>query len=120
MVVPIFMGGILRVGIRKVGNVTLVDLEGRLCLGEEGPFTQAVTEQLAAGNRVFAFNLTEVPTIDSAGIGAMVRIHSMVARAGGKSRFFGPSKMVLSTLKMVRLNTLLDLCDDEVTALSGL
>jgi anti-anti-sigma factor len=105
--------------VRKAGEVTVLDLSGRLVLGQEAKLTTAVAELFAGGTRYLAVNLAAVPMMDSSGIGSIVRAHTSAVRAGGRCRFYAATKMVMQTLKMVRLDTLLELCDDETSALAG-
>lgn len=110
----------MHIRIRTKGNVSILDLNGPLKLGEaEQAFRQHVQELLSSGTKNLAVNLTGVPEMDSSGIGALVRTFSSVKQQGGKCRFFGAPKRVLQTLKMVRLDSVLDLVEDEATALEG-
>lgn len=105
---------------RKVGEVTILDIVGPLKMGDaEESFRERVREFLDGGDRKLAINLTSVPEMDSSGIGALVRTHSAAKQAGGRCRLFGAPKRVRQTLRMVRLDSVLDLVEDENTALSG-
>jgi anti-anti-sigma factor len=105
--------------VRKAGNAHVVDLQGSLTIREPvEEFTSVLNELLAAGVRNLAVNLAGVPRIDSSGIGAFVRAHTTVLKAGGKCRYFAASKQVMQTLHMVRLDTVLDLAEDEASALA--
>lgn len=115
----VLVGGHVDIQVRKAGDVTVLDLNGRLVLGEEAKLTATVNELFAAGERYLAVNLAGVPIMDSSGIGSVVRAHTSAVRAGGRCRFFAPTKMVMQTLRMVRLETLLELCEDESAALAG-
>ena len=110
----------MHIRIRTKGNISIVDLNGPLKLGEpEQIFRKQIEELLGAGTRNLAINLAGVPEMDSSGIGALVRTFSTVKQQGGKCRFFGAPKRVVQTLKMVRLDSVLDLVEDEATALEG-
>jgi anti-sigma B factor antagonist len=111
----------LKVGIRRAGRVTILDLDGSLRLGESEDSVREPLQQLIDGgcNRV-AFNLTNLTDLDSSGIGVLMRWFISLNRAGGKSTFFGANSRVRMLLKMVRLDTVLDLVADEATALSRL
>ena len=105
--------------IRKVGQATIIDLEGPMKLGEaEQSFREQVQQLMDAGTTHLAVNLAGVTELDSSGIGALVRAFTSMKRAGGKCAFFAPSKRVTQILKMVRLDTILDLVADEPTALA--
>jgi len=108
------------ISVRKAGDVTILDLEGPLKIGEaEQAFRKEVQALLESGVRSFAVNLTHVPMIDSSGIGAITRIHRTLSEHGGKMIFYGAPKMVRKTLKMVGLETYLGMFEDEASALAG-
>lgn len=110
----------MRIHIRTQGNVSILDLKGPLKLGEpEQTYRERVQELLEGGAKHFLVNLTGVPEMDSSGIGALVRGFSRIKQEGGKCRFFGANQRVLQTLKLVRLDTVLELSEDEATALEG-
>ena len=109
----------MNIGIRKAGQATILDLEGPLKLGEaEEAFRGQIQQLMDAGSTRVAVNLAGVTELDSSGIGALVRSFTMLKRAGGKCTFFAPSKRVMMLLKMVRLDSILDLSEDEATALA--
>jgi anti-sigma B factor antagonist len=102
-------------------KAVLIDVIGAIRLGEsEQALREKVQELLDAGQRNIAINLAQVSFVDSSGIGAMVRAFTSVTRAGGKLLFFSPTKMIRQTLKMVRLDTVLSMYDDEAAALAAL
>lgn len=105
--------------VRKAGSAHVVELQGAITIGEPvEEFMALSNELLSAGARNLAVNLSGVPRIDSSGIGAFVRAHTTFLKAGGKCRFFAASKLVMQTLRMVRLDTVLDLAEDEPSALA--
>ena len=110
----------MEISVRKAGSVTILDLKGPLKMGEaEQAFRDSVEELTDSGTRNLAVNLAGVPEMDSSGIGALVRAYTSIKKAGGKCRFFAPPKRVKQTLKIVRLDTVLELLDDEPAALAG-
>jgi anti-sigma B factor antagonist len=109
----------VNIGIRKAGHATILDLDGALKLGDsEEAFRNKIQELVDGGSTRIAVNLAGVTELDSSGIGALVRAFTTLTRAGGKATYFAPTKRVIMLLKMVRLDTILDLADDEGTALS--
>ena len=110
----------MTINVRKAGKATILDLNGPLKMGDaEQAFRDQVQELMDAGTKHLAINLAGVPEMDSSGIGALVRAFSSFKQAGGKCRFFAPPKRVKQTLKMVRVDTVLDLVEDEASALAG-
>jgi anti-sigma B factor antagonist len=109
----------VNISIRKAGPATILDLDGPLKLGEaEESFRNQIQQLIEAGSTHVAVNLAGVTELDSSGIGALVRAFTTLKRAGGKATYFAPNKRVVMLLKMVRLDTVLDLAPDEATALA--
>lgn len=105
--------------VRKAGSITILNLNGALKLGEsEQGFRQQVQQQIDDGSKHLAINLAGVPEMDSSGVGSLVRAFTNVKKSGGRCVFFAPTKRVLQLLKMVRLDTVLDIAEDESTVLS--
>lgn len=110
----------MTIKVRKAAKATILDLSGPLKMGEAvDAFRDQVEELTSAGAKNLAVNLAGVPEMDSSGIGALVRVFNGIKQAGGKCKFFSPPKRVMQTLKMVRLDTVLDLAEDEASALAG-
>lgn len=109
----------MNISIRKAGPATILDLDGPLKLGEaEEAFRNQMQQLMDSGSTHVAVNLAAVSELDSSGIGALVRAFTALKRAGGKCTFFAANKRVLMLLKMVRLDSILDLAEDEATALT--
>jgi len=109
----------VNISLRKAGPATILDLDGPLKLGDaEEAFRGQVQQLLDSGSTHVAVNLAGVTELDSSGIGALVRAFTTFKRAGGKCTFFSPTKRVLMLIKMVRLDTILDLAEDEAAALA--
>ena len=105
---------------RKVRNVSIIDLTGPLV--RELPvhaFRDQIRELLDQDTRDFAINLAEVPYADSYGLGGLATAYNLVCQAGGRIKFFAARKRLGRTLHRLRLDTLLDLYDDEASALSS-
>ena len=109
----------MNIRIRKAGPATILDLEGPLKLGkdEEG-FRSQIQQLVEAGSLHIAINLAGVTDLDSSGIGSLVRLFTGMKRAGGRCVFYAPTKQTTMLLKMVRLNTIFDIVEDEAAALS--
>jgi len=109
----------VNISIRKAGPATILDLNGPLKLGEaEELFRDQVQRLVESGTTHLAVNLAGVTDLDSSGIGALVRAFTTFKRAGGKCTLYAPNKRVSMLLKMVRLVSILDLVEDEATALA--
>ena len=116
----LFFEGIVTITVRMTGNAAILDLKGPLKMGDaEQSFRDQVDDLLKQGTRNLAINLAGVPEMDSSGIGALVRAFSAAKQAGGKCKFFSAPKRVKQTIKMVRLENVLELVEDEAAALAG-
>jgi len=89
---------------RTQDGVKVVKLKGRLSMGPAlERFNAAMNELLGEGHNRIILDLEEVPTIDSSGIGTLVRFLTSAKRSGGAIRLLKPSKLTVQTLKMVGL-----------------
>ncbi len=110
----------MNITVRKNGDVTVLDLSGALKIGgPEVAFREAVESLIESGIVSLAVNLAGVTFLDSSGIGALVRCHKAMQERGGKLSFFAPPKMVKQTLKMVSLDRVMNLYDEEAAALAA-
>ena len=106
--------------VRTVDKATILDLNGPFKAGEaDQVFRNSVGEVLSAGVTNLAVNLAGVSFLDSSGIGALVRTFSTLRERGGEFRLFGASKQVAQTLRMVRLDKVLGVAEDETAALAS-
>lgn len=108
----------MKLSIRSAGSSTILDLDGPLLLGApQQDLRRAVDELIGNGVKRLVINLTGVSYMDSSGIGELVRTFTGLRKAGGRCVFYGVNKQVLMLLKMVRLDTVLKIVEDETAAL---
>jgi len=111
----------VEIRVRNVKGAVVLDLEGPLVMGDpEKAFLDRTREAIDSGSRRIAVNLAGVKYMDSSGVGALVRIFKWMREVDGRCRFYAPSSQVRQVLRMVRLDTLLELVDDEDSALAAL
>ncbi len=97
-----------------------MQLRGALKLGPPvDELRQAVDELLESGEANFAINLAEVPTMDSSGIGLLVRILASAKQRGGSVKLVSLSPFVFKTLKLVGVLNLFEVFEDDDTALQS-
>ncbi|HWG17917.1 MAG TPA: STAS domain-containing protein [Acidobacteriaceae bacterium] len=110
----------MKVATRQVDGVTILDLSGRITLGE-GSVTlrDAVRDALAKGSRKIILNLADISYIDSSGIGEMVSAFTSVKNAGGELKLLNLTKKVHDLLQITKLYTVFDVKDDEAKAVSS-
>ena len=105
---------------REVGHVTIVDINGRITLGDEtGQLRDTVRKLLAAGKKKIVLNLADVDYIDSSGVGELVSSFTAVRNAGGELKLLSLSKKVHDVLQVTKLYTVFDIKEDEFTAVKS-
>jgi anti-sigma B factor antagonist len=103
---------------RQVGDVTVVDVSGRITLGEGSSALRDALRDLAAkGHTKILLNLEEVSYIDSSGIGELVSGFTSVSNAGGQLKLLGLTKRVKDLLQITKLYTVFEVFDAETTAI---
>ena len=105
---------------RTVNDVTVLDLKGKMTLGEGDELLKdKINSLLAAGKKKLLLNLEGVPYIDSAGLGEMVRSYTTVSRQGGKLKLLNLTKRIEDLLSITKLLTVFDTFDSEAEAVKS-
>lgn len=113
--------------VRQNGDVTMLDLSGRISLGEAlafGPgsgvvLSDVIGELAKKGQRKILLNLKDVKYIDSSGIGELVRNYTSLRRQGGELKLLNPNPTVREALQLTRLDRILDIKEDEQLAVQS-
>jgi anti-sigma B factor antagonist len=110
----------MKVATRQVDGVTILDLSGRITLGE-GSVTlrDAVHDVIAKGPKHILLNLENINYIDSSGIGELVSAFTSVRNAGGELKLLNLTKKVHDLLQITKLYTVFDIWDSEASAVSA-
>jgi len=104
---------------RVVGNVTILDLKGKLVLDEGlGQLRDAIEAARRDGHRLL-LNLAAVPYIDSAGLGEIVRGHAALGEPGEKLRLLHANERVRDLLSVAHLHPVVEMFDNEAAALAS-
>jgi anti-sigma B factor antagonist len=105
---------------RVVGNVTVLDLKGKLTLGEGDELLKDKINSLVQQERKsILLNLEGVPYIDSAGLGEIVRTYTTVSRQGGKLKLVHLTKRIQDLLSITKLLTVFETFESEQEALAS-
>jgi anti-sigma B factor antagonist len=105
---------------RQLGDATVVDIVGRIALADgSGRLRDAIRLLMEQGKKRILLNLAGVDFIDSSGLGELVRTHATVRSHGGQLKLVNPSKHVHDLLKMTKLDRVLDIEQDEASALNS-
>jgi len=106
---------------RRVGDVAVLDISGRITLGEGNVMLREIVRQLVdEGNRKIILNLAEVQYVDSSGLGELVKTHTTVRNRSGQLRLVNLNKRIHDLLQMTRLAAVFDIEPDEASAIRSL
>jgi anti-sigma B factor antagonist len=107
----------IKLNTRQVGDVTVLDLAGRITLGEgSSTLRDSLKELVAKGEKKILLNLGDVTYIDSSGIGELVSGFTTVTNQGGNLKLLGLNKRVKDLLQVTKLYTVFETFEDEAEA----
>ena len=105
---------------REVSGVTIVDLSGKITLGEGGlTLREEVRSLVTAGSKKILLNLAGVNYIDSSGLGELVSAFTAVKNTGGELKLLNLTSKVRDLLVITKLLTVFDVRDDEAAAVAS-
>ena len=105
---------------RRIGDVTILDLHGRLTHGAAAEdLRDTVADVIAHGDRKVVLNLAGVPSMDSAGLGELVRCSMVVQREKGAIKLVNLTSKITDLLAITKLLTVFDTFDAEPAALDS-
>jgi anti-anti-sigma factor len=110
----------MRFSSREAGGVVIIDIEGKILLGDgDVEIKQAIDGLLSQNQKNILINLAKVPYIDSAGLGEMIRCFTAIRKAGGSLRLLAPNQRLIDLLTITKLVNVFDWYNDESTALKS-
>lgn len=105
---------------RQVEGVSVVDMSGRITLGEGSVVLRdTIRDLIGKGQKKILLNLGDVTYIDSSGIGELVSAFTAVRREGGELKLLNLTKKVHDLLQITKLYTVFDIKDDEAAAIKA-
>jgi len=105
---------------RQVDGVTVVDIRGRIVLGDEcAALRNLVSSLLDKGQKKILFNLGDVNYIDSSGLGHLVSAFTSVRKQGGELKLLKLTHKVHDLLQITKLYTVFEVLDDESAAIKS-
>ena len=105
---------------RDVDGITIVDIKGRIVLGEESAkLRQLVADLVGKGQRKILLNLVHVNYIDSSGLGSLVSSLARVRMYDGELKLLNLTKRVHEMMQVTKLNTVFEIMDDEAVAVNS-
>ncbi len=110
----------VKLSVRKVGDVTVIDAVGRITLGEgASSFRDTIRDLVAKGDKKIVLNLGDVSYIDSSGIGELVSAFTTVTNQGGQLKLLNLTKRIQDLLQITKLYTVFEVYDDETKAVQS-
>ena len=105
---------------RVVNDVTILDLKGKITLGDgDEALKDKINSLVLQNRRRILLNLAEVPYIDSAGLGEVVRTYTTVSRQGGQLKLVNLTKRITDLLSITKLLTVFETFETEEAALKS-
>ncbi len=113
--------------VRQTGDVAILDLSGRLSLGEAVAFgpgsgvvlSETIRELTKKGQKKILLHLAEVTYVDSSGVGQLVGALTTARKQGGDLKLLKPSSQVLDLLKITKMDSVFDIQEDEAAAIQS-
>ena len=105
--------------IKKQDDVTVVDVEGQLIVGNRQELKQKVLDELESGERKFLIDFTNTGYIDSSGLGALVTLSRKVREQGGELRIAGLNEDLRALFELTKLDTLFHISPTADEALAS-
>ena len=110
----------MKIDQRAVGDVVVLDLKGRVTMGEGDELLKDKVNSLVnQGHRKIVLNLAGVPYVDSAGLGEIVRTYTTVSRQGGSLKLLNLTKRITDLLSITKLLTVFETFDSENDAVQS-
>ena len=110
----------LKAAIREVGSVTVIDLDGRITLGDGSTLLrELIRESLSKGHTKLVLNLAAISYLDSTGLGELVSGYRLVKSGGGELKLLNLNKKVSDLLQVTKLYTVFDIHNDESQAIAS-
>jgi anti-sigma B factor antagonist len=108
----------VKLNTRQVGDVSVVDVAGRITLGEgSSALRDTLRDMITKNQKKILLNLGEVNYIDSSGIGELVSGFTTVTNSGGQLKLLNLNKRVKDLLQITKLYTVFDVHEDEAGAI---
>ena len=110
----------MQIDERTVGEVTILDLKGKITLNEgDEVLKDKINSLIMQGKKKILLNLAEVPYIDSAGLGEIVRTYTTVSRQGGQLKLVNLTKRITDLLMITKLLTVFETFEVEQDAIKS-
>lgn len=110
----------MKLSTRKMANVIIIDVDGKIVLGEgDVEIKKTVDNLLERGNKNILLNFAKVPYLDSAGLGEIIRCFTALRRSGGNFKLLSPNRRIIDLLTITKLLDVFDTYDNESVAVAS-
>jgi anti-sigma B factor antagonist len=110
----------MKLSTRKIGDVIIIDVDGKMLLGEgDTEIKQAVDNFIKRGSIKIILNLAKVPYLDSAGLGEIIRCFTALRKNGGHFKLLSPNQRIIELLNITKLLNVFDCFDSESSAIAS-
>jgi anti-sigma B factor antagonist len=110
----------LNISERQAGDVTVLDLGGKITIGEGSVSLRGAIKRLVEeGKTKILLNLGKVSYVDSSGIGELVSSHTTISREQGQLKMLGLTEKIKELLVITKLLTVFDVYTEEAAALNS-
>ena len=110
----------LTIASREVDGITVLDLSGRITLGEGSVLLRdAIRDLIGKGQKHILLNMGDVNYIDSSGLGELVSAYTSARNQGAEVKLLNLTKKVHDLLQITKLYTVFDVKDDEASAIAS-
>jgi anti-sigma B factor antagonist len=110
----------LKITVRETADTAILDMSGRITLGEGlGDLRDSIREALSGNRKRIILNLAEVSYIDSSGLGQLIGSYATVNDRGGQMKLVSLQKKVVDLMQITKLLTVFETYDSEAAALAS-
>jgi len=110
----------MKFSTRKVEDVVIIDVDGKILLGEgDVEIKEAVDSLVEQGQKKVLLNLGKVPYMDSAGLGELIRCFTAMRKSGGQFKLLSPNPRIKDLLNITKLLNVFDSYDNEQAAITS-
>jgi anti-sigma B factor antagonist len=110
----------IKVNSRQVAGITIIDISGRMIAGSGSQqILMTLVDEFDQGHHSLLVNCADLTFVDSSGIGDLLAAHAAILRRGGIVRLLSPTRTLRDALERTRLDSVLDIYQDEATAIAS-
>ena len=110
----------LTISTRQVGAITILDIDGRIVLGEESAsLRDVIRDLLNNGHKQILLNLCDVDYIDTIGLGSLAGVFTTVRKRGGELKLLNLPEQFARVMQITKLYSVFEIMNDEAAAVKS-